>query len=168
MALSAALLASLITWHVDDPSLSYAVDGPARNILGRPGAAFADLAMQFFGFAVVGIVFPLALLGWNLFRLHLPRRPLRQLVLWLLGTLTLSTALACLPIMALWPLPTGLGGAVGDLTLGIAEWFGGGTLSPGLYAALCVVIGGHRRSRSSRHPACARPAPVVQPVAPRA
>ena len=78
IALSTAMIASLITWRVDDPSFSYAIDGPAQNILGRPGAAFADLAMQFFGLAIVGIVFPLMLSGWNLLRLRLPRRPIRQ------------------------------------------------------------------------------------------
>ncbi len=142
MTLTALLLVSLITWHVDDPSYSYPIDAPAKNLLGGPGAAFADLAMQFFGFAVIGIVFPLGYWGWSILRLRRPRRPIHQSLLWLAGLLTLSTALACLPIMAQWPLPTGLGGAVGDLTLGIAEWFGGGSLSRGLYAALCVVLSG--------------------------
>ncbi len=142
LILAAALLISLVTWHVDDPSFSYPIDTPARNLLGQPGAAFADLAMQFFGFAVVGIVFPLTFWGWNLFRLRRPRRPIKQSLLWLAGILTLATALACLPVLAQWPLPVGLGGAIGDLTLGVAEWFGGGTLSPGLYAALFVILSG--------------------------
>jgi S-DNA-T family DNA segregation ATPase FtsK/SpoIIIE len=142
ITLATAFAISLVTWHVDDPSFSYPIDAPARNLLGRPGAAFADLAMQFLGFAVVGIVFPMGYWGWNLLRLREPRRPVRQGIFWIAGALTLSTGLACLPTMALWPLPTGLGGAVGDLTLGIAEWFGGGTLSGGLYAALAVVLAG--------------------------
>jgi S-DNA-T family DNA segregation ATPase FtsK/SpoIIIE len=45
-------------------------------------------------------------------------------------------------VLAQWPLPTGLGGAVGDLTLGLAEWIGGGALSGGIYAALFVVLCG--------------------------
>ncbi len=142
MALAAALLVALMTWHVDDPSFSYVVDGPAHNLLGRPGAAFADLAMQLLGFAVVGIVFPLALWGWNLFRLRRPRRLIRQLVMWLVGALLLSTGFACLPTMAQWPLPTGLGGAVGDLTLGVVLRTNGAALSPGLYAALFVILTG--------------------------
>ena len=36
---AAAMLASLATWHVNDPSFSYAAEAPARNLLGRPGAA---------------------------------------------------------------------------------------------------------------------------------
>ena len=142
IALSAALIASLATWHVDDPSFSYAADGPARNLLGRPGAAFADLGMQLLGLGVIGFVFPLAMLGWNLLRLRPPRRPILQTLAWLGGALLLSAALACLPIFAQWPLPTGLGGAAGDLILATPEWLGGGALSSGLYAALCVVLGG--------------------------
>jgi len=142
IGLAAALLISLVSWHVDDPSFSYPVEGPARNLLGRPGAAFADLAMQFFGLAVIGIVYPLLFWGWSLSRLRRPRRAIHQTLLWLGGVLALSAAFACLPTMARWPLPTGLGGAIGDLTIGIAEWFGGGALSAGLYAALFVVLGG--------------------------
>lgn len=142
IAISLAMTASLITWRVDDPSFSYAIDGPAQNILGRPGAAFADLAMQFFGLAIVGIVFPLMLTGWNLLRLRLPRRPVRQLAAWLGGAVLLATALSCLPVLQKWPLPTGLGGAAGDLVLGLAGWLDGGALSGGLYAALFVVLGG--------------------------
>lgn len=140
LTLTGALTASLVTWRVDDPSFSYAIEGPAQNLLGRPGAAFADLAMQFFGLAVLGIVLPLAVTALNLFRLRRPRRPLRQLATWLVGAVLLATALSCLPTLANWPLPTGLGGALGDVTLGVAEWFGGGSLSAGLYAAFFVVL----------------------------
>ena len=95
IALAALLTASLLTWHIDDPSFSYPGDGPAANILGRPGAAFADLAMQFLGFAAVALIFPLVIVGWGLFRLALPRYPLRQALSWLGGTLLLAAALAC-------------------------------------------------------------------------
>src|SRR6266545_2174254 len=105
MLLAGALAASLVTWNVDDPSFSYAAESPVHNLLGRPGAIFADLAMQFFGLAVVGLLFPFALFGWSLFRLRLPRWPLRQLLAWLGGAVLLSGALACLPISAKWPLP---------------------------------------------------------------
>ncbi len=142
LLLAALGLASLITWHVDDPSFSYVADGSVQNILGRPGAAFADLAMQFFGLAIVGILVPFTIIGWNLFRLRRPRRVIRQAAAWLGGAVLFAAAFSCLPVMAQWPLPTGLGGAAGDITLSVAEWFGGGTLSAGFYAALFVVLGG--------------------------
>jgi S-DNA-T family DNA segregation ATPase FtsK/SpoIIIE len=142
LLLAALLFTSLLTWNVDDPSFSYAADGPVRNWLGRPGAIFADLAMQLFGLAVVGLIFPVAVLGWNIFRLRVPRRIVRQVLAWVGGASILSAALACLPVLSQWPLPTGLGGAAGDLILGVPEWLGGGSLSAGFYAALCVILGG--------------------------
>jgi S-DNA-T family DNA segregation ATPase FtsK/SpoIIIE len=142
MAVTAMALASLITWHVDDPSFSYVVDGPAKNILGWPGAAFADIAMQFFGFAVVGVIFPLLLTGWHLVRLRRPRRLVHQSLSFVAGALLLATALSCLPVLSQWPLPTGMGGALGDVTLSIFASLGGGELSGGIYAALFVVFAG--------------------------
>jgi S-DNA-T family DNA segregation ATPase FtsK/SpoIIIE len=142
LAASALLVTSLATWHVDDPSFSYASDLPASNWLGEPGAAFADIGMQFLGLAVVGFVFPLVMLGWNLLRLKRPRRPVRQLFAWLGGAVLLAGALSCLPVLGGWPLPTGLGGATGDLILQLPEWVLGGPLAGGSYAALCVILGG--------------------------
>src|SRR5262249_14870190 len=131
---------------------------------GRPGAAFADLAMQFFGFAVAAVVFPLGLWGWNLFRLYRPRRPVRQALAWIGGILTFAAALACLPTMAAWPLPTGLGGAVGDIILAAIACLDRGAPSLGLYAALCVVLGGLSVGliwgSCLRRPISARPAPA--------
>ncbi len=142
MLTAAAMIAALVTWNVDDPSFSYAAERPVENMLGAPGAAFADLAMQFLGLAVVGLVFPLAIFGWNLFRLRLPRRALWQAPAWIGGMLLLSAALACLPVAGNWPLPTAFGGAAGDVLLSAFQYFGGGELSGGSYAALCVVLGG--------------------------
>ena len=98
--------------------------------------------MQFLGLGAIGFVLPMAIVGWNLFRLRVPRRPLRQALAWLAGMLSLSAALACFPIVGQWPLPTGLGGALGDLVLRVPEFIGGGELSGGLYAALAVILGG--------------------------
>ncbi len=164
MVLSVASLASLITWHADDPSFSFSADIPAANILGFPGAAFADLAMQFLGLGAIGFVLPMAIFGWNLFRLRVPRRPLRQAFSWIAGMLALSGALACFPIVGQWPLPTGLGGALGDLVLRIPETVVGGELSGGLYAALAVVLGG--LSLGFLGAACLR-RKVVEEAAPR-
>jgi len=42
---------ALASWSVQDPSLSHATQTPVRNLLGFPGAIFADLAMQLLGLA---------------------------------------------------------------------------------------------------------------------
>jgi S-DNA-T family DNA segregation ATPase FtsK/SpoIIIE len=49
IALSGVASAALMTWSVQDPSLSHATSRPIRNILGYAGAIGADLAMQWWG-----------------------------------------------------------------------------------------------------------------------
>ncbi|MYZ47861.1 DNA translocase FtsK 4TM domain-containing protein, partial [Propylenella binzhouense] len=136
-----AMTVSLASWHADDPSLSYAADGPVRNLLLGPGAIFADLAMQFLGLAILGLVLPVAGHGWKLFRLRVPRQIRIQSAYWLGGILLLSTALACFPTPAGWPLPVGLGGAVGDLVLRVPEAMSGEMMSAGARAAIGIVCG---------------------------
>src|SRR6185312_4150431 len=48
IALSLVMAVALATWSVQDPSFSHATGGPARNLLGTPGAIGADLLMQLF------------------------------------------------------------------------------------------------------------------------
>jgi hypothetical protein len=54
----ALAVAALATWNVADPSFSYATDNAPTNILGFPGAAFADLMMQFLGLASLVALLP--------------------------------------------------------------------------------------------------------------
>ena len=49
IALSGAIAAALMTWSVQDPSLSHATSRAIRNVLGYPGAIGADLLMQILG-----------------------------------------------------------------------------------------------------------------------
>jgi DNA segregation ATPase FtsK/SpoIIIE, S-DNA-T family len=142
LAAVAALVAALATWHADDPSLSYAADIGARNLLGYPGAILADLAMQFLGLAVIGWLAPPALVGWGLARLRPPRRARWQAAFWLVGTCLLATALACAPSPSGWPLPIGLGGVVGDVTLRLVAQLFADDPGGGVYAAIAVVTGG--------------------------
>ncbi|MGQ7794389.1 DNA translocase FtsK 4TM domain-containing protein [Faunimonas sp. B44] len=134
-----AMVVSLASWHADDPSLSYAADAPVRNLLGSPGAVFADLAMQLFGLAIMGFILPLFALGWNLLRRRLPRSARRQGAYWIGGITLLAVALACIPVPVGWPLPVGLGGAAGDLILRIPEAFSDGPMRGGLRAAIAIV-----------------------------
>ena len=110
----AAVATALATWSVQDPSLTHATNAPVRNLLGRPGAITADLLMQLFGAASVALLFPIAVWGWRL----TSRRPLDRerirLGLWIVGALAAAAFASCLPATARWPLPTGLGGVVGD------------------------------------------------------
>src|SRR5690606_1293844 len=116
--LTLALLGAiaLATWSVQDPSLSHATQKPISNLLGLPGAIFADLAMQLLGLAAVLLLAPEALLGWRL----LSHRQLGQKwrgLMWVAATLFAAGFAATLPRIGSWPLPTGLGGVCGDALL---------------------------------------------------
>jgi S-DNA-T family DNA segregation ATPase FtsK/SpoIIIE len=139
---AAALIASLMTWRVDDPSLSFATDAPVRNILGMPGAIVADLVMQFLGLASIALVLTAVTIGWSLLRLRPLRHPLGQVAAAFVGILMASFALACLPVFGRWPLPVGLGGVTGDILLSIPEAVAGGPLSAGIRVALTIIAGG--------------------------
>ena len=74
----ALAVAALATWNVADPSYSYATGNAPSNILGYSGAAFADLAMQFFGLASVIALLPVV--AWALAMIsgrHISRIPAR-------------------------------------------------------------------------------------------
>jgi len=139
---SAALIASLMTWRVDDPSLSFATNAPARNILGLPGAMIADLVMQSLGLAAIALVLTALVMGWSLLRLRPLHHPISQIAAGFFGILLASFALACLPVFGSWPLPVGLGGVIGDILLGLPEAIAGDPLSAGIRVALTIIAGG--------------------------
>ena len=58
IALSGVAAAALMTWSVQDPSLSHATSRPIRNILGYPGAIGADLLMQILGLGAIMLILP--------------------------------------------------------------------------------------------------------------
>jgi S-DNA-T family DNA segregation ATPase FtsK/SpoIIIE len=117
IALTAMAAIALATWSVQDPSLSHATNATVRNLLGTPGAIAADLMMQLIGLGSLALLLPIAIWGWRL----LFHRPLgnerRRVVYWLVATALTAAFASCLPRSASWPLPTGLGGVVGDAVL---------------------------------------------------
>jgi S-DNA-T family DNA segregation ATPase FtsK/SpoIIIE len=117
IALSVVMALALATWSVQDPSLSHATDAPVHNLLGTPGAIGADLLMQLLGTASTVLVLPVAIWGWR-FATHRPfDREIMRLVFWIVGTLLAAGFAACLPKSPSWPLPSGLGGVIGDAVL---------------------------------------------------
>jgi S-DNA-T family DNA segregation ATPase FtsK/SpoIIIE len=123
LGLVAALVVALATWSVTDPSFSYATQAPARNLLGFTGAAVADLIMQLLGLAGAVALLPLAALGFRLLSQGYAGLTRGRIVAWMAGTLCAAGALAGLPVMGAWPLPTGLGGALGDLLMKVPVFF---------------------------------------------
>jgi DNA segregation ATPase FtsK/SpoIIIE, S-DNA-T family len=109
-----ALGVALASWSVRDPSLNHAVDGNVRNWLGYPGAIVADVAIQLLGLAILAFALPLALWGLRLARNQKLDRFFGRMTAWVVGFLCVAGCASLLPRAGSWPLPTGLGGAVGD------------------------------------------------------
>jgi len=114
IALSGVVAAALMTWSVQDPSLSHATSRAIRNIVGYPGAIGADLLMQILGLGAIMLILTVAVWGWRMLtHRHFDREALR-LGCWILCTVIAAGFASCFPHNTAWPLPTGLGGVVGD------------------------------------------------------
>jgi DNA segregation ATPase FtsK/SpoIIIE, S-DNA-T family len=117
LTLAALVAVALATWSVQDPSFSHATDGPVRNYLGTPGAVGADLLMQLFGLAATVFLLPVAVWGWRI-ATHRPfDREWMRLSFWIAGSVFAAGFASCLPKSERWPLPSGLGGVIGDAVL---------------------------------------------------
>ena len=123
IALAFTGAAALATWSVQDPSLSHATSAPVRNIVGYQGAIAADLLMQLFGLASTVLVLLVAILGWRLFTHRPLYRELWRFVMWLVAATFAAGFASCVPPTATWPLPSGLGGVIGDAVLRIPTFF---------------------------------------------
>jgi S-DNA-T family DNA segregation ATPase FtsK/SpoIIIE len=117
IALSGVAAAALMTWSVQDPSLSHATSRAIRNIVGYPGSIGADLLMQILGLGSIMLILPVAVWGWRMLN-HRPfDREALRIECWLLCTVVSAGFASCWPHGEAWPLPTGLGGVVGDALL---------------------------------------------------
>jgi len=141
LGVSGTAAVALATWSVQDPSLSHATNAPVRNMLGLTGAASADLMMQLLGIATIAFLFPVAAWGWRLVTHRPLDRERTRLALWVLGTLAAAGFASCLPPSKAWPLPTGLGGVVGDALLRAPAWLFGAPLSGAPRFTVAIVIG---------------------------
>ncbi|KQX38983.1 cell division protein FtsK [Devosia sp. Root436] len=114
LALVAVCLVALASWSVDDPSFSYATAKPAANWLGFPGAVIADALFQVLGLAALALLVPPALWGWAFARRRMPTHMGLRSLAWLAATVLGAGVLSFVAMPATWPLPTGLGGLLGN------------------------------------------------------
>ena len=114
IALSGVASAALMTWSVQDPSLSHATSRAIRNVLGYPGAIGADLLMQILGLGAIMLILPVAVWGWRMLTHRTFDREALRIGCWILCTIIAAGFASCWPHGGAWPLPTGLGGVVGD------------------------------------------------------
>ena len=114
LALSGVAAAALMTWSVQDPSLSHATSRAIRNIVGYGGAIGADLSMQILGLGAIMLILPIAVRGWRMLTHRSFDREVLRLGCWVLCIVIAAGFASCWPHGGAWPLPTGLGGVVGD------------------------------------------------------
>src|ERR1700729_3476590 len=137
IALSGVAAAALMTWSVQDPSLSHATSRAIRNIIGYPGAIGADLLMQILGLGAIMLVVPVAVWGWRMLTHRTFDREALRIACWILCMVIAAGFASCWPHGGAWPLPTGLGGVVGDaLVRAPAVAFG----PPGIVYSLVLGI----------------------------
>ncbi|MBV8825078.1 MAG: DNA translocase FtsK 4TM domain-containing protein, partial [Hyphomicrobiales bacterium] len=141
IAAAGVLAAALGSWSVQDPSLSHATSAHVRNLLGVPGAIAADLLMQLIGVGALALILPVAVWGWRLITHRPIDRERQRLMLWSVGVLAATAFASCLPTGAAWPLPTGLGGVVGDALLRLPAWLFGAPLTGSVRLVLALCIG---------------------------
>jgi S-DNA-T family DNA segregation ATPase FtsK/SpoIIIE len=115
----ASLTLALLTWSVSDPSLNHATNARIHNLLGAPGAIAADLVMQFVGLASAALLTAPAFWGWSLVTERRLERARLKVALYFIGVIAAAGLASLLPAPGSWPLPTGLGGVVGDAVLAI-------------------------------------------------
>ena len=116
LSLGLVILLSLVSYHAQDPSWDTASDSRPLNLIGYPGAYFADLAFQVFGMAA--FLFPLLTLAlsWRWIRSEPLEAGAVKTVGSVLLTLGLCAGLSCLPLRI-------FGGTIRiGGTLGFALW----------------------------------------------
>src|ERR1700686_1346444 len=114
LMLSGTAAAGLMALAVQDPSLSHATSRAIRNIVGYPGAIVADLLMQILGLGAIMLILPVAVRGWRMLTHRTFDREALRIACWILCTVIAAGFASCWPRGGAWPLPTGLGGVVGD------------------------------------------------------
>ncbi|GIK97921.1 MAG: hypothetical protein BroJett029_21300 [Alphaproteobacteria bacterium] len=116
VGLALALVVALLSFDPADPSLNSATGGEVRNLLGRPGAYAADLALQSLGLVSLLLALVPVAWAWRLVRHHRLDRWWLRLALLPAALVAAAIAFAAAP-SGTWPLAGGLGGFVGQLLL---------------------------------------------------
>jgi S-DNA-T family DNA segregation ATPase FtsK/SpoIIIE len=115
LSLGVVLLLSVASYHVQDPSLNTAAATRPRNLIGYPGAWFADLLLQ--GFGIGAFVFPILLFGlaWKWVRSDEVEAGAIKLCGTLLLLLSLTAAVSFAPRLTLFSGAIPIGGLAGML-----------------------------------------------------
>ena len=143
VGVGALWLVALASYAPSDPSLNHAIAGPTENLLGRPGAYAADLALQTLGLAAAILGLMIAVWGWRILRHRRITRWSLRITLLPVAMVLASVACAAVSPPVGWPIDTGLGGAIGWLsTEHLVTWLaplGAGTAAIAAAAGTAAV-----------------------------
>ena len=96
---------ALASYHPGDPALNTASGGDVRNLVGPPGAWFADLALTLFGPAVALLLPVGPIVAMRLWRDLPAGRWVRMLRNAAIGVALMATALRSCPTRRCWRCP---------------------------------------------------------------
>jgi S-DNA-T family DNA segregation ATPase FtsK/SpoIIIE len=104
----------------------------------------ADLTMQMVGIAATAVLVPIGFWGWRLMSHRRLERLGLRLLLWMVGVGFAAAFASLLPATDRWPLPSGLGGVVGDAILTLPRKLSGGfgpiMVLTGLISAVTALL----------------------------
>ena len=116
LTIAVAAILGLISYHPQDPSWNAANgEGSSLNLIGGPGAWFADLTFQWLGLAAWLIPVYVAALGWIWIRSADRPQPYVRIVGAALFLVVLCAALGLQPDWMLWRGAVHAGGVMGSL-----------------------------------------------------
>jgi len=139
-ALAIALALALATYNPGDPSFNTAIGGAPRNLVGRPGAAAADLLMQSIGLASWLVPAVLAGWAWRLGSHRGIKRAWLRIAALPVALLFAAVALAAITAPSGWTLRAGLGGVTGTVLMHGTQAIAAGWL-PVAWLADAVALG---------------------------
>ena len=141
LVLGSLMLLALLSHSPAD--LDVRSDLPKGNLLGAPGASFAELSLRMLGLsAVLGTVILLCWGGCLVAKRELERFN-RRLLFAMLAMVLTAMACSALTPSARWPLPTGFGGHLGVLLLSRLGSMVGllfGNFGTQLFAGICGLV----------------------------
>ncbi len=171
VAIAIAIAIAMATWSAYDPSLNYAADGAVHNLLGAPGALLSDLIMQMWGISALVLFAPIAYWGWLLLTHRRLDRVLTRLCLLLCGSVCAAALASLLPVTDRWPMPTGLGGVIGDAALALPKMimgtFTAGMVVVVLVFGICAIVSLSAASSAVSAAEVSEAAPATKPPAQR-
>jgi len=132
----------MVSWSINDPSLTLATDGPVRNMLGNPGAMAADLLLQTLGLAAAVALLPPMIWSLELMLGEHVTGLRNKATYYPFAVLGLAGAASALPLAASWPIEHGYGGAIGDMLFNAVASLARLVNSESAAAAAAVLLAG--------------------------